>query len=353
MNTNLDATNETIEIVAEQAELPFILARHWLLLYPIDPRARLLYELLVMHINVSRGDNEVRATKAALAEMMGFKKPDSLDPYLKALYDSGLAMVTKNRTADGLRDKNTYTVRLRPPRGYTGPLSLGDWYRRTKETAGQSVVPSSGVRRNQTNDVSAGGYVPPQSGVRTPLERGLVPPQSGVELNALELDKPSSSSKRSNGAMEESKPDGRDDDDEKAGSETPEQPQPPTQPVQTVLDGLNWGRHPRPSKTQQEWLYGPLKQALDLGWAEQQLVDYCNAAIARAKDFPGKYLINALGPQWLGLPPKPTPSKPHTMSPSRIPEATEEIDPEKRKAILDEVKGVLKSRGHYREGVPA
>ncbi len=163
--------------------------------------------------------------------------------------------------------------------------------------------------------------------------------------------------RRSNSEIEESTPDGR-DDDEKTGSETPTEPQPPTQPVQTVLDGLDWGRHPRPTKNQEEQLYGPLKQALDLGWAEAQLVDYCNAAIARAKDFPGKYLINALGPQWLGLPPKPASSKPHTMSPSRIPDTTEEIDPEKLKAHLDEVRGVLKTararrRGHYREGLPA
>jgi len=387
----MESSDQLIEIVADEAELPFILARHWLLLYPIDPRARLLYELLVMHVNVSRGDNSVSATKDSLAEMMGYKKSDSLDPWLKALYSAGLVTVEKKRTSGGLRDRNTYTVRLRPPRGYQGPLSLGDWYRRNKETAAQPVPPSSGVRRNQTNDVSPGGAVPPANGVRTPVERGPVPPANGVELDALELDvKPSSSSVRSNGAEGTREAPVRDDDDEKPKDLEPptgpvdddtrivetitdehlgelpvvrEDPKPtqatppkptqaPSAPVQRVLAALDWGRHPRPTPQQETWLHVPLRQALELGWPEKDLIDYCNKALLKARDFPGKYLINALGPNWLGLPPRKPQPKPHTMSP-RAQEPLPELDPEQRKAAFERIKSELRAKGHYRDHVGA
>lgn len=181
--------NDPFEVVSNEPIQPFVLTYHWLLLFPISAGARDVYQLLVAHINQERGDAKVWPSKASLAAMLRYKKPDSLDKFFEELYDTGLVSVTHSRTDRGMKTRNVYVVRTSCPQGYKGPRSVSQWH----------------VDNSKKNGKSPGDHVPLNQGVRTPQTGVSVPPKQGVELKEFELKEkspPPTSSK--NGSVDNS-----------------------------------------------------------------------------------------------------------------------------------------------------
>lgn len=118
-------------------KLPFVQVPQWLLLARISPGAKLIYCLLVMHVNRENAENrKAWPTRETLAEMAGFSRPQSIDKYLAELEAIGAIRVERGRhPSQPLRKRNYYFVVLvddAAPMG-TGiaDLSLVDFYART------------------------------------------------------------------------------------------------------------------------------------------------------------------------------------------------------------------------------
>lgn len=157
--------DEQFEVVAE-GEYPFTMMPHWVALSGISPTAIALYNFLLMHLNAGSGNRKAWPSKTSLAALMGLTKEDSLDRHLNQLYAIGAVTVKRNRDESNMKKRNTYTLRLTPPKGHQGPTILSAWYEnRKQETAGQPV--------------------PPKKGVRTPEKGGSVPPKKGVKQEPL------------------------------------------------------------------------------------------------------------------------------------------------------------------------
>lgn len=93
----------------------------WVALSGVSPTAHSLYEKLMMH--ASRPDSESPAADH-LALLLGLSRGDKVRPYLDELVAIGAARVRRAGTAG----RNVYTAYADPPAGYTGPLTLEDWY---------------------------------------------------------------------------------------------------------------------------------------------------------------------------------------------------------------------------------
>ncbi|MFD8533891.1 hypothetical protein ACFV0L_41430 [Streptosporangium canum] len=147
---------------------PFTIVPDWVMLSGISAPAQALYVQAAMHINQKRGDEEVWPTREDLAARLGYKKPATVDPYIKELVELGAFDVYTRRFAGGMRARNRYVVHQDPPPGYTGPRSLADYYARkdarSDETAARPVVRSSGLPTSAPADTGS----PSQ---RTPVDR--------------------------------------------------------------------------------------------------------------------------------------------------------------------------------------
>ena len=194
LDSHIGADDSPITIDTDEPQYPFVLAHHWVLLAPISPAARQLYLLMAMHLNPNRASAEVWPSKNALAKMMGLSKPASLDRYLTELYDAQMVRATSTTLSGGMRARNHYTLRTRPPKGWRSPTSVGEWYTQNRVSAGGNVVPKTGLRETGAKGKPAGGNVVPKTGVRSPQKGTSVVPKRGLKQEEVELNKRTSSS---------------------------------------------------------------------------------------------------------------------------------------------------------------
>lgn len=76
------------------------------------------YQHLAKRLHHATGSRTVDPSRARLANDIGLKKPDDVDPYLRALAVLGAIVIHAKK---GFR--TTYELPLRPPDGYDGPLN--------------------------------------------------------------------------------------------------------------------------------------------------------------------------------------------------------------------------------------
>lgn len=100
----------------------------WVALSGVSPTAGFLYNLLRMHVNRRRGDNEVWLSQLTLAVLCSLSRGDKLKPYLDELVGIEAIDITRG----GLHRKNAFTVHSLPPAGYAGPLDIKEWHERNK-----------------------------------------------------------------------------------------------------------------------------------------------------------------------------------------------------------------------------
>jgi hypothetical protein len=318
--TTRDTSQDPIEIHADEKIRPFILAPHWLLLFPISPVARQLYLLLVAHINQGRGDTKVWPSKAHLAEMLSFTKPDTLDKYLNELYAACLVTVKRTKSDRGLRSRNTYTVRMSPPLP-NYDISLSEWYQNKNKIPAQPVPPTTGLP-SRLKQETPGQDVPPSTGVRTPVDGGYVPPSTGVELEELKQEEKTLSPLHTNSSAVDTKPPQERNFESNNTTPNPNNPiadntryiptLPETDPAQTITNKLNWHPHPQPPPNERAKLHPPIRAALRAGWTQTQLIPHLNNTLTHATTNPIAYLIGALQPARLKNTTPPQPARDYT-----------------------------------------
>jgi hypothetical protein len=163
----LDSSDEPFEVEAED-ELPFVQLGHWVALSGVSAGALALYWMLALHLNRTRGDRYVWPTTDILAHMLGYSRGDKIKRFVDELISIGAIRVISVPDLRGPQKRNVYRLRRTPPEGYTGLVSLKEFYAHLdeayeQETAGETVSPRSG------------GHVPPRTG-------GDVPPETGGDV---------------------------------------------------------------------------------------------------------------------------------------------------------------------------
>ena len=107
---------------------PFVQTPHWVLFDPVlSATAKTLYAALMAH--VGPGDETVWPGRDTLAVVLGLRRPQSVDPYVRELRARGVISVER-RKLGGMRVRNHYRVRWHPPDEHDGPRSLREFRRR-------------------------------------------------------------------------------------------------------------------------------------------------------------------------------------------------------------------------------
>lgn len=119
--------DETGTVDRGRWDVPFAQLPDWVALSGVSDRAKALYWLLAMHVNVTRDDGRVWPVKQTLADLMGINRVANIDRYLSELESVGAIDVVRQRHG-GLRLHNRYVVHRRPPDGYAGPTTLQEFY---------------------------------------------------------------------------------------------------------------------------------------------------------------------------------------------------------------------------------
>lgn len=153
--------------LARGRRAPFTQVGDWVALSKVSRTAKLLYQILSMHVSQLRSDGAVWPSRSALAALLGYAKPDSVDPFLKELAKLDAIEVRQRRKSNGSLDTNVYVIHETPPPDYQGLKTLSEFY--ADRTPSRGVPPNSGVG------------VAPISGVG-------VAPSSGYELEEVELE---------------------------------------------------------------------------------------------------------------------------------------------------------------------
>ncbi len=168
---------------------PWTQLHDWVRISGISPTASSLYWVMKMHVYVRAGDNSVKTSTDELAALCGLSRGDKVTRYVREL--EGIGAVSSK--LEGMPARKVYVVHEDPPPGYTGPLTLKEWYeiRRSvkalKERQNESekpqvsaVPPESGEQENAPDRPSAKpqvSAVPPESG-----EQALLPPNGGLPV---------------------------------------------------------------------------------------------------------------------------------------------------------------------------
>ena len=185
------------EIEFEEEPVTYTAIHDWVPLTPgLSDAAVRYYHVLRMHVNRSRGDNQVKATTLTLARMMGRTRGDKTAPWLAELVAIGAVKVSRR----GIPSRYVYKIEQEPPTDWAGPVNIRQWYDAHREELAQARVAAKAKRdaRKATKlqvepsnpDVGATeGQTPvtPMSGLLVPPMSGLqVAPTSGREPNGFE-----------------------------------------------------------------------------------------------------------------------------------------------------------------------
>lgn len=101
----------------------------WLMLARPSARAIQVYAIYRMHVNGLRGDLMAWPKRKAVAELAGFDKISSVDRYNRELVTLKAIELRARYGPNGAQIANAVIVHETPPPGYTGPVSLTDYYR--------------------------------------------------------------------------------------------------------------------------------------------------------------------------------------------------------------------------------
>ncbi|WP_167163030.1 helix-turn-helix domain-containing protein [Streptomyces sp. MBT27] len=150
-----------IVVAGRMPTVTFTKVPNWVLLSGIKPQAQALYIQLRMHLNMTRGDEEVWPSQESLAARLGLSRVQSLTRYFEELEELGAIERKIERYSDRMRQRTKYTIHHLPPEGYDGPLNLAEW---------RDATEASKAAAEDTDDVpetTQPAATPPKA-VRTP-----------------------------------------------------------------------------------------------------------------------------------------------------------------------------------------
>lgn len=178
---------------------PFTMAYDWVALSGISGNAKALYWHLAMHVNIDSESLAVWPSRETLANLMGYSRPQSVDKYIDELESIGAIDVLPEVREDGGKSSHTYVVNMAPPAGYSGPLSLRDYYgqrdaqKAEKTTSNRdkrrNVAAQTHVRQSAQGDVRSGTHGDVRQSAHEQHEGEqdeppLLPPQRGCAAGA-------------------------------------------------------------------------------------------------------------------------------------------------------------------------
>jgi len=156
VSSYMSQSPEEFQVEAEDS-YPFTTVPHWVALSNISDTAFRLYNALLMHMNRSSRDANVWPSKDSLAALVGMKRADYIDKHLNQLYAIGAVTVKQNFDPQGMKKRNTYTLRLNPPRAYKDATILSDWYAARHEEEAEKPVPGEDRVRTRRTPCSVPG----------------------------------------------------------------------------------------------------------------------------------------------------------------------------------------------------
>lgn len=153
---------------------PYVMVGHWIAFSPaLCPQAKAVYVVMLCYANgedlAHDGSSEVWPAREAIAEAIGWSRPQSVDPHLDKLAALGAIEVIPPEPGDPDRN-NHYIIHATPPEGYRGPKSQaefsagrrerrgarkGDAVERTTSPEGKRQVKGGAVERITRSDDTA------------------------------------------------------------------------------------------------------------------------------------------------------------------------------------------------------
>lgn len=115
----------------------------WVLASECSPQAYTLYAALLAHVNRQRGDGIVWPGMDTLAAIVGFRRRQSLRPYIAELEAIGAVDVERNPRS--MRRGFVYVVHELPPEGYSGPLTVAEFTKLRRKVLDSIPAPRDGA----------------------------------------------------------------------------------------------------------------------------------------------------------------------------------------------------------------
>ncbi|KIF04164.1 hypothetical protein PL81_20360 [Streptomyces sp. RSD-27] len=142
--------------LAAGRKAPYTTIPDWITVHEdLDPQAKAVYGVLAMHVNVSRRDNVSWPTRLTIAQMLNWNREQSPDKYIQQLEAVGAIDTEPMTRPNGAKGK-LYVVHQTPPPGFTGPVTVADWYdRKRAQLAKAGPAPGPGRPRNPVAPASA------------------------------------------------------------------------------------------------------------------------------------------------------------------------------------------------------
>lgn len=114
----------------------------WVIVAGLTPQAVALYTVLLAHVNRQRHDGAAWPGMDVLAELLGYRRRQSVQPYVRELSSLGAIDVETQATRAGRR--NVYIVNEVPPDGYAGSMSLAEFHAERRARRGWGAVAHDG-----------------------------------------------------------------------------------------------------------------------------------------------------------------------------------------------------------------
>lgn len=155
--SDISEHDEQFEVVVGR-KAPLTMIPDWVTLYPgskkspmyrgkiLSPQAKAVYNVLAMHVNVERGDSACWPSRETIADICGFSREQSVDPYLDQLDEADAIdrePITRPNGAMGVR----YIVHQMPPPGYEGEQNVGEYHNRRRQEKAQKQTRPPGRPR--------------------------------------------------------------------------------------------------------------------------------------------------------------------------------------------------------------
>lgn len=165
--------DDSDEVVPEEWPTFYTPVPVWVLLCGCSAQAYRMYAFLAEHINNrTPGKRIAFPSQKAVAKAMVLKDYRDVAKYRKELAALGAIRFEEFRYAGGMRRRYRYWVRFNPPEGYTGLLSLTDFYEANPDVKAKKSKPVKDEAEGESAGQRGGGKIPTSGGGGKPTAQG-------------------------------------------------------------------------------------------------------------------------------------------------------------------------------------
>lgn len=183
------------ELVAEDWPTYYTAVPVWLLLSGCSAQAYRMYAFLAEHINQRQPGRRISCPKqTAIAKVLSLKNSRQVGKYATELEAVGAIRIQEYRYANGMRRGYRYHVRFNPPAGYSGSLSLGQFYEANPDVRSAPQPGRTAAAKGETAGRAGGTKKSTSGGAKNSTVRGTPhgtvrgTPGSTAELNQVDPD---------------------------------------------------------------------------------------------------------------------------------------------------------------------